>query len=179
MPRIFPVNLDQADDEIVTKLNAVKAKIGMIPNLFSTFAIAPAALNGYLAFSDALEKGRLSARQREVITLAVSQVNTCQYCLSAHTLLGKNTGMSETDTVEARQGKANDPLEDAIASLAIKIVRQQGMLTDDELAVARKGGLDDALIIEIVATVAHTVLTNFTNNVAMTEIDFPIVNVDL
>ena len=179
MSRISPIALDQADTATAATLNAVNDKIGMIPNLFSTFALAPAALNGYLAFTDALEKGRLSARQREVITLAVSQVNACQYCLSAHTTIGKSVGMSEADTIDARNGKASDPLENAIASLAVKIAHQRGMLSDDELSAARNAKLDDALIVEIVATVAHTILTNYTNNLAQTDVDFPLVDVEL
>jgi len=178
MPRITPVTLNQTDDATSATLNAVKDKIGMIPNLFSTLALAPAALNGYLTLSDALEKGRLSARQREVIALAVSQINACQYCLSAHTLIGKGAGLSEADTIDARNGQSNDPLENAIASLAIKIVRQQGRLSDDELNAARSAKLDDALIMEIVANVALTLLSNFTNNIASTDIDFPLVNVE-
>jgi len=178
MPRIYPIALNQIDDTTVATLNAVKAKIGMIPNLFSTFALAPAALNGYLRLSDELEKGRLSARQREVIALAVSQVNACQYCLSAHTLIGKSTGMSEASVLDARNGTADDPLENAIAELAVKIASQHGMLSDGELEAAKNNNLDDALIVEIVANVALTIMSNFTNNIAMTDVDFPLVNVD-
>jgi len=178
MPRISPIILNQSDEATAATLNAVKDKIGMIPNLFSTLALAPAALNAYLALSDTLEKGRLSARQREVIALAVSQFNVCQYCLSAHTLTGKSTGMSEACTIDARNGKANDPLENAIASLAVKIIRQQGRLSDDELNSARNANLDDALIMEIVANVSLTIFSNFTNNIAHTDIDFPLVNVE-
>lgn len=179
MPRISPITLSQADDATAATLNAVKAKIGMIPNLFATFALAPAALNGYLTLSGALEKGRLNARQREVIALAVSQVNSCQYCLSAHTTIGKGAGMRDESTVDARNGRAEDPLENAIADLAVRIVRQHGMLTDDELNAARSAKLNDALIVEIVANVALTIFSNFTNNIATTDVDFPLVNVEL
>lgn len=179
MPRISAVTLNNADATIAATLNGVKAKIGMIPNLFATFALAPAALNGYLAFSDSLSKGRLNARQREVVALAVSQVNSCQYCLSAHTMLGKGAGMSEACTLDARHGKASDPLENAIAAFAVKVARQHGMVSDDELNAAKKSGLDDALIVEVIANVAFTVLTNYTNNVAKTDVDFPIVKVEL
>lgn len=179
MPRISPLTTAQTDAVTAATLNAVKAKIGMIPNLFTTFALAPAALNGYLALSDSLSKGNLNARQREVVALAISQVNSCQYCLSAHTMLGKGVGMSDACTLDARHGKANNPLENAIAHLAVKVARQHGMLTDDELNTARESGLDDAFIVEVIANVALTVLTNYTNNVAQTDVDFPIVAIEL
>ena len=102
MTRIAPVSLDQADVATQATLNGLKAKLGMVPNLFATFAQASAVLNGYLAFSDALSKGRLSAAQRELIALAVGQTNACQYCLSAHTLIGKGAGLSEAAIRAAR-----------------------------------------------------------------------------
>lgn len=179
MPRITPVTLDQTDATTAATLNAVKGKIGMIPNLISTFALAPAALNGCLTLSDALEKGRLSARQREVIALAVSQANSCQYCLSAHTAIGQGAGMNEASTVHARHGKADDPVENAIAKLAVKIVEQHGMISDAELEAARSSNLDDALIMEIVANVTLTIFSNYTNSIANTDVDFPVVNVEL
>lgn len=179
MPRINPLTTDQTDASTASTLNAVKAKLGMVPNLFATFALAPAALNGYLAFSDSLATGRLTARQREIVALSVAQTNTCQYCLSAHSLLGKMAGMNASEIQDARRGKADDPLEYAIASLAAAITRQRGVLTDAELMAFKASGLDDSLIIEIVANVALNVLTNYTNHIAVTDVDFPEVDVVL
>ncbi|KZS00470.1 Uncharacterized protein APZ42_003208, partial [Daphnia magna] len=110
--------------------------------LFATFAQAPAALNGYLAFSDALSKGRLSAAQRELIALAVGQTNACQYCLSAHTLIGKGAGLSEAAIRAARSGTAEGEQDKALVELAIKIVRQRGLLADSDLADAAAAGVD-------------------------------------
>lgn len=76
MPRINPVELATADTGVQATLGAVKAKIGMVPNLFATFAHAPAVLNGNLAFADALGSGVLTAAQREIVALAVAQYNS-------------------------------------------------------------------------------------------------------
>lgn len=179
MPRIAPVSPGQADAATNSTLDAVKAKLGIVPNLFATFARAPAALNAYLAFSDALGNGRLSSGQREIVSLAVGQANACQYCLSAHSLLGKHAGLSASAILDARAGKCDDPLEDAFAALAVKIVQQRGVLSDDDLATARLAGVDDGLMIEIVANVALNILTNYTNHIATTDVDFPVVKVDL
>lgn len=179
MPRITPVTIDQTDDNTTATLNGLKAKLGMVPNLFTTFALAPAALNGYLAFSDALTAGRLTARQREIVALVVAQTNACQYCLSAHSMLGKMAGMSPAEIDDARHSKADDPLEHAIAKLAATVTRQRGILTDAEFLAFKASGLDDGLVIEIITNVALNVLTNYTNHIAMTDVDFPAVDVAL
>jgi uncharacterized peroxidase-related enzyme len=177
MPRINPLPLDSADAATREKLNAVKTKLGVLPNLFTTFANAPAALSGYLNFSEALSHGLLAPRHREIISLATAQANNCQYCLSAHTLLGKGAGLSDEAIHAARRGKGLVPIDDAVAKLALLLVIERGHATDEALANARAAGLSDPEIIEVVANVALNILTNFANNVAKTEVDFPIVEV--
>ncbi|MGL4313117.1 MAG: carboxymuconolactone decarboxylase family protein [Sphingomonas sp.] len=179
MTRITPVNVDAVDANTKATLDAVKAQIGMVPNLFKVFAQSPAVLNANLAFAGELAKGVLTAKQREIVALATAQVNECHYCLSAHTLLGKGAGLSPEGIRAARAGKGEDAVDNAIATLARRITEARGQLNDGELAAARLAGLSDAQIVEVVANVAHNVLTNFVNNVAQTPIDFPVVDVAL
>lgn len=179
MPRIAPVDPAAAGSGVQATLAAVQAKIGMTPNLFKTFALSPAVLNGYLAFSDALTGGALTAKQREIVSLAVGQANSCHYCLSAHTLLGKGAGLSPDAILAARKGKAADRIDNAVAALAQRIVDTRGQVSDADIAAARSAGLSDAHIVEVVANVALNALTNFTNNVAQTDIDFPKVTLAL
>lgn len=175
MARIQPVNRNQASAQLAQTLDGVKAKIGVVPNLFGTFAQSPAVLNAYLAFSEALTHGALTAKQREVLALAIGQTNSCQYCVSAHSLLGKGAGLSQDEIKAARLGLSSDPLNDALAKLAIKVVNQRGVLSDADLNEARSQGVSDPLIIEVIAHVALNTLTNYTNHIAATDIDFPIV----
>lgn len=179
MPQIDPLRLDSADAATAATLKAVEAKLGMVPNLFATLAHAPAALNGYLGLTETLTAGRLSAAQREIVALAVGQANRCQYCLSAHTLIGKGAGLSAGAITAARTGKAEDALDDAIAGFARALVEQRGMVPADAVAGYRRAGLDDGLILEIVAHVALNTLTNYTNLIADTTVDFPVVDVSL
>ena len=179
MPRINPVSPEHTDAATQATLTAVKGKLGMVPNMFATFARAPATLNGYLALSEALGAGNLTAAQREIVALATGQANTCHYCLSAHTLIGKGAGLSEEAILDARSGRGTDPKNHGIAALAGKIVTQLGVISDDDLAAARNAGLDDGLVLEVVANVALNILTNYTNHIAQTEIDFPVVPLDL
>lgn len=177
MPHIAPLSLDAADTATAATLNAVKAKIGMIPNLFATLARAPAALNGYLGLSEALGTGRLNAAQREIVALAAGQANRCQYCLSAHTLIAQGTGLSSDDIAAARAGRATNALNNAIAGFARALVEQRGVVATETMASYRSAGLDDGLILEIIANVALNTLTNYSNHIADTAIDFPVIAV--
>jgi uncharacterized peroxidase-related enzyme len=176
MPRIKPIDANAIDTNTKATLGAIKAKIGMVPNLYATFAQAPSVLNGFLGLSEALSKGALSAAQREIIALAAAQANQCHYCISAHTLLGKNAGLSPDGILAARQGKASNALDNAVARLAARLIETRGSVSDTDIAASRNDGLDDARILEVIAHVALNVMTNFTNNVAQTDIDFPVVN---
>lgn len=178
MPRIKPVELHQVEPEVAATLKAVKSKLGMLPNMFATMAQAPVVLTGYLQLSEALSKGRLNARQRELIAIAVAQENQCEYCLSAHAAIGKGAGLNDSDIESARQGEATNETNTAILQLALRIVRTRANLQDEDLDVARKAGLDDAQINEVVANVALNVLTNYINRVAGTEVDFPLLALD-
>lgn len=173
MPRIAPISLEKSDTTTVATLQAVQAKLGVLPNMFTTFAHAPAALNGYLQLAETLGSGRLNAQQRELVAIAVAQENRCEYCLSAHAALGKGAGLQPGAIQLARQGQAEKDIDAALLELALTIVRTQGDVSDDQLAVARNAGLDEGQIVEVVAHVALNILTNYLNRVAGTEVDFP------
>jgi uncharacterized peroxidase-related enzyme len=179
MSRIAPVISSNLDAKTATTLTQVKASIGMVPNLFATLAHAPVALDGFLSLSKTLSRGRLSARQREILALAAGQENQCQYCLSAHTASAKAVGVSEADALKARGGEGEDPFESALASFAKKIIPQRGHVADEDIENARKAGIDDGLMMEVIANIALNTLTNYANELARTEIDFPVVEVKL
>jgi uncharacterized peroxidase-related enzyme len=166
--------LDEIDTRTATTLAGVKTKLGRLPNLITTFAQAPAALDGYLQLAGSVAGGRLSARQREQIAIAVAEANACAYCLNAHAAIGKSVGLGPADIEAARRGQASDPMEQATTELALAIVGTRGEVSDAELEAARQAGVDDGLIVEIVANVALNVMTNYLNRVADTEVDFPI-----
>ena len=179
MPHIAPVVSSKVDSKVATTLSQVEKSLGMVPNLFATLANAPVALDGFLSLSKPLSRGRLTARQREIVALAVGQENECRYCLSAHTLSSKGVGLDNAGALKARKGDGDDPFEHALASFAKVIVRRRGHISDEERESARKAGIDDGLVMEVIANVALNTLTNYANEVAKTEIDFPEVEVRL
>lgn len=177
MPRIAPVDSSKVESKVATTLTYVEKSMGMVPNLFATLGNAPVALDGFLLLTKTLSRGRLTGRQREIVALAVGQENECRYCLSAHTASSKGVGLDDVAALKARHGDGDNAFERALSSLAKTIVRKRGHVSDDEIESARKAGIDDGLVIEIVANVALNTLTNYTNEVAKTEIDFPVVRV--
>ncbi|MDD0994619.1 carboxymuconolactone decarboxylase family protein [Pseudomonas sp. TNT2022 ID1044] len=171
MTRIAPVNLEHTTDATRPMLEGVQKKIGFLPNVFRVLALAPAVLASYLQNSAALGKTSLSATQKEAISLATSQVNGCEYCLAAHTLFASKAGLTHQEIRSARIGQL-----DAYALLARQITESRGHLSSEQIAAARAAGINDAKIIEVIAHVASQTLTNYLNNVALTDIDFPAID---
>lgn len=171
--RIPSVQPAVASDKAEALLRGVKAKMGVVPNMMKTMAHSPALLEGYLVFSGALGKGVLPAVVREQLALFVSQYNGCEYCLSAHTLFAGRAGLKPVQIAWAREGVADDPKTQAVLTLAGNLIDNRGDVTDEQLADAQEAGLTDAEIAEVVGHVALSTLTNYFNELAHTEVDFP------
>ena len=155
-------------------LEAVDKQLGSVPNLFRVVGNSPAALEGYLGFSGALAKGGLPAATRERIALAVAEVNGCHYCLAAHTYLGKNLAkLDDAEIAANRAGTSHDARADAAVRFAVLVARARGHVDASAVQAVRAAGYSDAQVVEIVAHVALNTFTNYLNEVAATEIDFP------
>ncbi len=173
MPRLNAIDPKEATGKAKELLNGVKTKIGMVPNLMRTFANSPAALEGYLNFSGALAGGLLNAKLREQIALAVADANSCEYCLSAHTAIGKMVGLNENEIVSSRRASSEDAKTNAALMFAHQIVVKRGEVDDADVRTVRAAGFDDGEITEIIANVALNIFTNYFNHVAQTVVDFP------
>lgn len=157
-------------------LDAVEQQLGVVPNLFRLVGTSPAALEGLLGLNGALGR-TLDAKTRERIALAIAQANGCDYCLSAHTYLGLNlVKIDDTEIALNRAGHSGDAKADAAIVFARKVLDARGRVSDADIAEVRLAGFSEAQVIEIVASVALNVLTNYINNVAETDIDFPVVS---
>ena len=169
-----PATVEAAPAPAQLHLQAVHKQLGVVPNLFRLVANSPAALEGYVGMSGALAKGSLPAQTRARIALAVAQINDCGYCLSAHSYLGKNLAkLSDAEIAANRHGGSLDPKADAAVRFSAKVVRQRGHVSDADVQAVRMAGYDDAQIVEIVQHVALNTWTNYINEVAKTDIDFP------
>jgi len=119
-------------------LEAVKSQIGSVPNMFRLIANSPAALEGYLSLSNSLAKGALPTATRERIALAVAETNGCNYCLSAHTYIGKHIAKLDDDEIVAnRVGTSNDPKADAAVRFAALVARQRGQVSESDVRAVK------------------------------------------
>ena len=175
MPVINPVTPENAG-AAQDALNGLQQKLGTVPNIYATMAQAPAALNGFLAFSEALASGVISAAVREQIALTVAGRNSCDYCASAHTLLATLNGVAKDEAAQNLNGVATDAKTQAILTFAAAVVEQRGNLTESQIADLRNAGVSDQELVEIIAIVAANIFTNYFNHIAKTEIDFPVVS---
>jgi uncharacterized peroxidase-related enzyme len=158
-------------------LECVDKQLGIVPNMFRLVSNSPAALESYLRLSGALSNGALPAPTRERIALAVAEINGCNYCLSAHTYLAKDLAkLDDAEITANRNGLSGDPKADAAVRFAVTVVQERGHVSDDDIAAVKSAGYDDAQVVEIVLHVVVNIWTNYINEVAKTDIDFPLVS---
>lgn len=174
MTRLTALNPEEVTGKTKDLFNAVQAKLGVVPNMMRTMGNSPAVLEGYLNLSGALSHGKLSAKTGELIALAVSESNSCDYCVAAHTFIGEKLLKTDAQVLQdARKGNSADAKTEAILQLAKTLISKNGLVSDEDVNNAKNAGVSDAEIAETVAHVALNVLTNYFNNTANTQIDFP------
>jgi uncharacterized peroxidase-related enzyme len=173
MSRLNAIEPSAATGKAKDLLDAVKAKLGIVPNMTKVMANSPAVLEGYLGFSGALGAGLLDAKTREQLALITAQNNHCDYCLSAHTAIAKMVGLKPEEIAESRLGHGSSPRATAALKFATRVLDQKGAISDADLAEVRAAGFSDGEVAEIIAHVALNVLTNYFNIATDVEIDFP------
>lgn len=175
MSRIPPVDRNTTSDSIRQTFDTIQKQLGTVPNMMRAMAQSSSVLDAYLGFGAVLRRGRLPVALHEQIALAVAEINSCDYCLSAHTALGRAAGLSNDALTAARDARAVDPMAAAALQFARAVVERRGDVRDQDFVAARAAGCTDGDIAEIIAHVALNVFTNYFNRAARTEIDFPLV----
>ena len=178
MSRINVVTDDNATDAQRELLASIRSQLGGIPNFLRVFANSPTALKGFLGLHTLANEGLLEAKDRERIALALAQQNGCQYCLSAHTAIGRKAGLSSGDIDAARAGSGASDRAQALVSFATALSEHTGDVTSAELKTVRDAGFSDGQIVEIIAHVGLNLLTNVLAKASRVEIDFPRVALD-
>ncbi|MDH7445028.1 carboxymuconolactone decarboxylase family protein [Aquimarina sp. 2201CG14-23] len=147
--------------------------LGFVPNLFATYAHSETALENYLNLSNA--KTSLKAKEKEAVNLAVSEVNNCTYCLSAHTAIGKMNGFTDEQILELRAGKASfDTKLDALAKLAKNITENRGRADKEVIDNFFNAGYNKGNLVDTIVLVGDKTISNYLNNATDIPIDFPI-----
>ncbi|MFC5046815.1 carboxymuconolactone decarboxylase family protein [Aquimarina hainanensis] len=147
--------------------------LGFVPNLYATYAHSNTALENYLNFANA--KTSLSAKEKEVVNLAVSQVNNCIYCLSAHTAIGKMNGFDDQQILELREGKASfDNKLDALAKLAKNVTENRGRADQNVVENFFNAGYSKGNLIDTIVLVGDKTISNYIHSTTQVPVDFPL-----
>jgi AhpD family alkylhydroperoxidase len=169
---------------IPTKENAPEASlplyaglekvIGFLPNLYAYIGHSPNVLQTYLAYQTGNAKGVFNAKQREAVSLVISQENDCRYCQSAHTALGKMNGFTDEEIIQLRQGTHPDEKLNVLTNLAADIHRTHGRPSQTLLNRFFGLGYNQAALVDLIALVTDKIFANYINNIVQTPIDFPV-----
>jgi uncharacterized peroxidase-related enzyme len=150
----------------------LKKALGFVPNLYATFAHSPTALGTYLTLQNA--KSSLKPKEREVINLVVSQVNDCEYCLAAHTALGKMVGFTEAQILEIRRGRASfDPKLDALARFVREVAEKRGHVSAAATEAFLTAGWSQANLVDAIMVVGDKSISNYLHGTTKIPVDFP------
>ncbi|MDX2147922.1 MAG: carboxymuconolactone decarboxylase family protein [Planctomycetota bacterium] len=173
MTRLLPQDPRNAAGSNKEIFDTLQKHLGMVPNMTRVMGNSPAVLKAYAQFSGAMGGGKLGPKLREQIALLTAENNACTYCLSAHSALGKLAGLTQDQMDGARHGEASDPRTLAALTLAQAVIDTRGGISDADFAAARRAGLTDAELAEVVGEVALNYFTNIFNRAFAVEVDFP------
>lgn len=154
---------------------AFQKALGTVPNLTRVMANSPAVLQAYAAFSGALNHAKISAGLREQIALLTAEENSCSYCLSAHSVLGKLAGLKPEQIDGARHAASPDAKAQAALTFARAVLKNRGGVSQQDVDAVTSAGWSAGEAAEIVAAVALNVFTNFFNRAFDVDVDFPVV----
>ncbi len=163
---------DEVSNTNQVLFDSLNRSLGMVPNLYATMAYSDSGLARYLAFQGG--KSSLSNKEKEAVNLVVSEVNGCRYCQSAHTVLGKMNGFSESDTIDLRAGLSLSPKLDALVKLTKDITETKGRVAESALEAFYVAGYNDGNLIDLILQISDKIAMNYLHNLTQIEIDFPL-----
>ncbi len=173
MARINIVRTESANAEQKALYDAIQAQLGMVPNFLKVFANSPAALKAFLGLHDIAGEGSLDPQTRERIALALAQQNSCEYCLSAHTAIGRKAGLDGAEINANRAGTSRDEKAAVAVRFARALVTHMGDVTTEDLRQMRAVGYSESDIVEVITHVGMNILTNLLGKAGRVDIDFP------
>ena len=146
--------------------------LGFVPNLYATIAYSKNGLEKYLAYQNA--KTSLSNKEKEAVNLIVSQVNNCEYCLSAHTVIGKMNGFTEEQVVDIRKGNVSDAKLNALVQLAAEVTKTRGYANPELVDAFFAQGYTNENLVDVILQVSDKTAMNYLHNLTKVTIDFPL-----
>lgn len=173
MKNLEALSKEQVDSETQKLFDGLTAKIGRVPNIYATLANSAVALKANLTFGEIIKSGTLNGKEVETIALSAAVENDCQYCLAAHTMVGKMMGLTEEQVSCILDGSITDEKLKAVSDLTKEITATRGNPAQTTLDGFFKAGYTKASLVELIGLVALNTFNNYLNHIAGTEIDFP------
>lgn len=175
MSRVPLIDPNHTTSDRQALLAQIHGAFGATPNMFRAVANSAAALRSMWGSFGALGGGVIPARLGEQIAVAIANRNACEYCLAAHTALGRKAGASAEEMSAAQGGASTDPKTAAALRFALTVVEARGQVGDADVRAVREAGFNDEEIVEILAHVALNLFTNYVNVAFAVPVDFPAV----
>jgi AhpD family alkylhydroperoxidase len=164
---------DQVSENNKVIFDNLKKAIGMVPNLYATLAYSDNALANYVGFQSG--KTSLHAKEKEAVNLIVSQVNNCNYCLSAHTAIGKMSGFTDDQIIEIRKGGASfDAKLDALVKLAKNVTETKGKADSTLVDNFFAAGYNEGSLADLIILIGDKTIMNYLHNLTGVPVDFPL-----
>lgn len=155
-------------------LQHAQAKFGFLPNLLGKLANAPAALEAYLAVSDAFNGASLRPLERQVVLLTTSFVNQCPYCVAAHSMLAAAAGADSAALEALRAGRSlSDERLEAVRRYTEHLVVRRGQADPRETQRFLDAGFDKTQIYEVITGITQKTLSNYADHVELIPLDAP------
>lgn len=164
---------EEAAPEAVEIFDALKQKMGKVPNIYRAAGNSPKTLKAFLDYGAALKSGELSLKEVEAVALIVGELNDCHYCVNAHTVVGKGAGLSAEEMIAIRKAEIDDPKLGPLVRLTKAIVEEKGFVDSALVNDFIAAGYSKAALVDLIGLVSMNYFTNLFNHIADTEIDFP------
>jgi uncharacterized peroxidase-related enzyme len=156
----------------IAALRRLEQGLGFVPNLAATMAESSTLINGFVNLRQTLARGELTGVEREIVALAVSLENDCDYCIAAHSTFALMQNADHDAVAAARAGdEPNDPKLGALYRFARSLVASRGHVSDDETQALLAAGYSRGALFEVIAQAGHTTLANLAHGISKAPLD--------
>jgi len=164
-------SIESAPEKSKAMLEAAEKDMGFVPNLYKFMAESPASLEAYFKVTEILEKSSLSAKQQQIVLLAISRENSCEFCVAAHSMIGTMMAKVDKSVIDAiRDGQSTgDDKTDALITFSVKLIQQRGWVSDSDKKSFFDAGFTEENALDVVLAASLKTLSNYTNHITGTK----------
>jgi len=165
--------IESAPEAAKSALEGAQQSLGFVPSLYAGLAESPQALEAYLKIGEIFGDSTLTAQEQQVVLLATSVENGCEFCVAAHSFLARNVAKLGEEDLQALRENRDLPTTrlQTLADLTRQVVRGRGRVNETEVAAFIEAGFTRANVLEVVLGVTMKTLSNYANHLLETPLD--------